>query len=1328
MPTHMTRNFLAVARTRWWLAFLLAIWFSTLHAQFLQAQTPTVRFEHLALEDGLSHSAVHAIAQDHHGFLWFGTREGLNRYDGERFRVFLLDETLGASAENFVTDLLVDRQGVLWVSSSGGLGRFDHSTERFTLYRHIPQDSASLATNELTELLEDHIGSLWVASKEGLHRLQPDGTFVRYQPDPDDEHSLSARRVEALAEDRQGRLWVGTYGGGLDLFDRQTETFRHFRHDPADPRSLGDNIVNAIQEDADGDLWVGTARGLNYFDRKTEAFTRFHRGEVDLSEVRIFQLLLDREEELWVGTQNAGLIRIPPGGPPTQYRHDGADPWSLSGDRIFSLFEDRSGILWSGSYVGLNKYNRRHEQFTIYRREPGHEQTLSDSNVSAILEDRSGMLWIGTWDKGLNRLDRQRGEVIQFRPEAGNPRSLPDETIQALCEDRTGALWVATWGGLARLDPAREAFTVYRPDPQNPASLESDAVKAVYEDHRGQIWVGTIFGSSRFEPRSEGFIPYPLGDGSEANVEVFLEDRSGTLWVGTQNTGLFYLDPTAGPGEAGHFQHDPANSNTLGSQAINTLHEDREGRLWIGTNGDGLDRLDPAREHFIHYREEDGLAHNVVLGILEEEGGRLWLSTSRGLSRFDPRTESFQDFSVEDGLQDNRFSHHSAFRSPRGEMFFGGPRGLNVFFPQQIHTDTYVPPVVLTDFQLFNESVPMAWRDPESPLERSILETEEIHLSHRDSVFSLEFAALHYANPRKNRYTYRLEGFDESWTTTDGSRRRVTYTNLDAGTYRFRVRGSSANGVWNERQATVRIVVAPPPWKSWWAYTLYALAGAAAVLTFVLSHSRELRRERLATERERLVNQRLREVDRLKDDFLANTSHELRTPLYGITGLAESLLDGAAGELSEAVQRNLTMIVASGHRLGHLVNDILDFSKLRHQSLELRLRPVDLHTLADVVLTLSEPLAKDKNLRLENRVPPDLAAAEADENRLQQILYNLIGNAIKFTEEGAVEVAAEAVDERLVVRVVDTGIGMRPEQQKHIFDAFEQADASVEREYGGTGLGLAVTRQLVELHGGEIWVESRPGEGSTFSFSLPLAREPAESSTPGVVESHTVAEPALATSAMGQEAAVPGEVRTFGDDVVRILAVDDEPVNRQVLTNYLTLEHFELITAAGGEEALQIIEEQHFDLVLLDVMMPKVSGYEVCRALRKKYPKEDLPVLFLTAKNQADDVVAGLSLGANDFLTKPVSKRELLARLRPHLDLLAVHRNLEGLVKEKISEIQVLEGLLPICSSCKKICSEDGEWEEIETFIAHHSEAEFSHGLCPDCAERLYAGFYQKKS
>ncbi len=487
-----------------------------------------------------------------------------------------------------------------------------------------------------------------------------------------------------------------------------------------------------------------------------------------------------------------------------------------------------------------------------------------------------------------------------------------------------------------------------------------------------------------------------------------------------------------------------------------------------------------------------------------------------------------------------------------------------------------------------------------------------------------------------------------------------------------------------------------------------------AVVVLALGLFSRAYQKNLRQEREAIAQ--LREVDKLKDEFLANTSHELRTPLHGITGLAESLLDGGGGELSDKAKSHLTMIVTSGRKLSGLIDDILDFSKLSAEGLELARRPVDLHALTALVLRLLEPLAADKRLALVNTVPKDLPPADADETRLEQILHNLIGNAIKFTDAGQVEVAARAQKDEIRVRVSDTGIGIARAKLEHIFGAFEQADASTQRMFGGTGLGLAITRQIVTLHGGRIWAESTPGHGSTFFFTLPVSSEPMTENldSGGRITSVRVVTEEIVPRAPEEAAPASG--------AARILIVDDEPVIRQVLLDHLAPD-YQVTQAASGQEALEQLTDAEFDLVLLDLMMPKMSGYEVCRVIRRRHSLEDLPVIMLTAKDRVSDLVDGFARGANDYLTKPVTKNELLARVETHLRLLGSHRDLNRLVEERTARIKILSGLLPICAHCKKIRDDEkGSWSSVESYIDHHSEASFSHGLCPDCVRKHYPG------
>ncbi len=579
--------------------------------------------------------------------------------------------------------------------------------------------------------------------------------------------------------------------------------------------------------------------------------------------------------------------------------------------------------------------------------------------------------------------------------------------------------------------------------------------------------------------------------------------------------------------------------------------------------------------------------------------------------------------------------------------------------------------MVLTGLELFNDPVPIR-TDAENEgaeagltLDRSITVADAITLDHLDSVITFEFAGLSYASPDRIQYAYKLSGWDSDWLVTDAKRRSATYTNLPAGTYEFQVRAANGRGEWGPPTAPLAVSVLPAPWRTWWAYALYAIAALGLLAALIWTLHRRAEEQRQRAEREEAINEQLRRVDRLKDEFLANTSHELRTPLHGMIGIAESLIDGATGQLPLATARNLSMIVSSGRRLGSLIDDVLDFSKLKNESLTLARRPVDLRSLVDVVLTLTRPLAADKRLALVNDVPVDLASADADENRVEQILHNLIGNAVKFTQEGDVRVSAQEHDGMIAVTVRDTGIGISADDQERIFVSFEQVEGDTERSYSGTGLGLAISRQLVELHGGSLTVESQPGEGSAFTFTLPVASERAARADRDRVGEIAPLGRAVAS---GELATVVGE---NGDgEQFKVLVVDDEPVNRQVLVNQLALHNYRIVEASGGEEALEAFEREAPDLVLLDIMMPRMSGYDVCRKLREERDASQMPIIYLSAKNQVRDLLEGFDTGANDYLMKPITKSELLARVRTHLELLDVHRNLERKVAERTEELR----------------------------------------------------------
>ena len=1272
-----------------------------------------IRFDRLSADNALV--GINCILQDREGFMWFCTQEGLNKYDGYNFTVYNHDpERASSISDNFINAIYEDSQGAIWVGTqSGGLNRFDRETEQFSRYLNDPKDPNSLSNNQVSAIYEDREDRLWIGTDGGgLNRWNREtGEFSSISSDPKDPKnpkSLSDNRVSAIYEDSDGLLWIGTDGGGLNRFDRDAEQFSRYTSDPKntkDPKSLSDNRVSAIYEDRQGFLWIGTdGGGLNRFDRETGEFTRYLHDPNDpnsLSIDRISAIAEDRSGRLWIGSgtwdasyAGRGIDLLDPAREIwTHYANDPNDPNSLSGDNVLSLYTDETGAIWIGTWLsGASRFDPARDKFQRYVFENDNPKGLHGDGVWAIREDRNGSLWVGTSNGGLHRLDRATSQFTHYKQDPRDPNSLSGESVWSIYEDGSDQLWIGTDGGLNKFDTTTETFDRFAHDPKNPNSLSDNTVLTISEDRAGALWIGTMAGGlNKLDGKTGKLTHYardpddPESIGDNFVLAIYI-DRSDTLWLGTYGSGLDKFDPNTETFT--HYVHDPDDPNSLSSNRVVGITEDSSGTLWVSTEA-GLNKFNPETEQFSHYTEKNGLPTDYLGSIVAEDSGNLWLSSSKGLSKFNPQTTTFRNYDLSDGLPGNSFNTLAYYRSQSGELFFGGQDGFTAFYPDRVRDNPHVPPVVLTQFSKFNEPV---------KLDTAITELPELQLSYKDSFFGFEFAALDYTNPAKNQYQYKLEGFDKDWIHA-GTRRYASYTNLDGGTYTFRVKGSNNDGVWNEEGTAIKIFIAPPPWKTWWAYTLYAGASVGAIAAYLdrknKAHQKELALQAQELERERQVAERLRRLDKLKDDFLANTSHEMRTPLNGIIGIADSLLDGVAGPVSEAQQKNLLLVVQSGHRLNNLINDILDFSKLKHDNIDLQTKSVGMREIAEIAVVLSQSTIGQKPLQLTNEIPRNLPPAAGDENRLQQILFNLVANGIKFTKEGYVKVSADVLPSPpspgyLAITVSDSGIGIPEDKLESIFDSFEQGDSSTERTYGGTGLGLAITKQLVELHGGKICVESEVGVGSRFTFTIPISTAPAEDlDIAKVREMQTVGKVYNPgdEEASGREFALTYDKNGTGDgNGLKIMIVDDEAVNRQVFENYLATESYSAIQVPNGIEALASLNNgSKPDLILLDLMMPEMTGFEVCKQLRDRYPATELPVLLVTAKTQVSDLVAGLNAGANDYLTKPVSKDELLARIKTHINL----RRLREEIARVKAELEIARRLQ------KMIIPDDEELKQI---------------------------------
>jgi ligand-binding sensor domain-containing protein/signal transduction histidine kinase len=820
-----------------------------------------IRFDHISLAQGLSQNSVFCILQDSMGFLWFGTQDGLNRYDGYQFEVYRpRPGDPNSLSHSSILAIHQDQQGLLWIGTNGGgLNRLDRETGRIVRYQHEPKNPHSLSGNSVYAIYGDRQGVLWVGTEGGLDRFEPlTNRFIHYQHKSQDPHSLGFNVVRSIYQDQEGTLWIGTDNGGLDRFDRETEQFTHYRHDPTNPHSLSNNVVTSIYEDGEGVLWVGTyGGGLNWFDRSTGQFHHYvhHPGNPDsLSSDLVRTIYQDQAGVLWIGTYGGGLNRFDRDTERFfRYQADLSNPGSLSDNFVGAIFEDKSGILWIGTLGGgINHIACAPQHFALYQAAPqsadGMQNSLSDSFVWSIFQDREGAFWIGTYGGGLNHFDRKSGSWSHYRHNPNDPTSLSNDTVRSIRQDRSGTLWIGTEGGLNRFEQETGRFIHYRYDPQDPNSLSHDVILTLYLDRADVLWIGTQNGLNRFDPAVGRSVRYQVEPGnphslSHNAVRAIHQGHSGTLWVGTEG-GLNRFDRETE--QFTRYLADPRNPHSLSNNHILSVYEDSAGTLWVGTFGGGLNRFERETETFTHYGEQDGLPSAVVYGILEEDAapeqapGYLWLSTNQGLSRFDPRTGTFTNYDVRDGLQSNEFNAGAYLKSHSGEMFFGGVNGFNAFYPDEVRPNPILPPIVLTSLKQGGEKVELG---------KAVESLKKVTFRWPNNFFEFEFAALNYCQPERNQYAYMLEGFDKSWNEI-GTTRFGRYTNLPGGTYTLRLKASNNSGIWNKEGASIKVTIVPPLWERTWFRGLAILLLVGGVIggyrlrvKSVEAQSRELERQ-----------------------------------------------------------------------------------------------------------------------------------------------------------------------------------------------------------------------------------------------------------------------------------------------------------------------------------------------------------------------------------------------------------------------------------------------------------------------------------------------------
>jgi signal transduction histidine kinase/ligand-binding sensor domain-containing protein/CheY-like chemotaxis protein/HPt (histidine-containing phosphotransfer) domain-containing protein len=1061
--------------------------------------------EHLSTAEGLPQGTVYTTLQDSQGFVWFGTQDGLVRYDGlELVRYAYSPSVRSGLPGNFIFQIVEDAHHDLWIAvKDAGVARWNRATDTFTVYRHDSANAKSLASDAARTVLVDARGRIWIGTSDaGIDILEPaTGHIEHLRHDPANADSLIDDRIFTLTLDRSGSLWIGTEAG-LDRWQSERGAFVHLRHTATDPRSLSGNQISSVLEDQSGALWVGTYdAGLDQIDRDGRVVQNFRHAPqqpTSLSNDDVRAILEDQAGHLWVGTADGLNLLDRATSGFIHYAHEDRDAGSLRDSFIRSLYEDASGLVWIGTMEGgVSRWNPRSWDLGGHR-----PDWLGGKDVTAFADAPNNKVWIASRGAGLVQYDGDTGETTDIDTIVGRRNAVGDRRVMALREDRHGALWIGTFAsGLRKLAPGGrvESIAVKSGDPR---SLSDAGIMTIFEARDGQLWIGTHDGGVNVLDPVTGLIrQLPFGSSapnaiSAAGVSAIAEDLSGHFWIGTDGGGL---DLARSDGSIIKvFRHDPSDPASLPANTVYALTVDAGGRVWIGTDGGGLALAvgSPSAPESIRFQtvsRNEGLSSDTIWGVLTDAAGHLWLSGNAGLTRFDPESRAVKTFHREHGLQGEEFNFGAYHRLRDGRLCFGGPGGFNIFDPSHISENRRPPRLALTRLEVLGVPAPSAV--PYWLLDRIVVD-------HRASVISLDFGALDFTSPKRNRLAYRMVGLTDRWIDL-GSQHRISLTNLDAGDHILEVRAANADSVWSEAPLRLTIHRNPAPWKSPWAYGAYALAALALAAYRLRLHRNKFRqvvaaRERLESEvalrtRELVEsNRQLAEAARAKSNFLDRMSHELRTPMNGVVGMTELL---ARTPLSSTQVRLTQTIRSSAQVLLQIVNDLLDLSKIQAGKVQLESLPIDLVPLLEECTSLFMGAADAKGIELIVCPPThDRGRLIGDPLRVRQILMNLIGNAVKFCAQGEVVVKADfeytASDSANVhIGVADTGIGMDAATIAKIFEPFTQADESTSRRFGGSGLGLAICRELADLLGGTITVESRPDVGSTFKLFLPLKVE-----------------------------------------------------------------------------------------------------------------------------------------------------------------------------------------------------------------------------------------------
>jgi ligand-binding sensor domain-containing protein/signal transduction histidine kinase/DNA-binding response OmpR family regulator len=1242
----------------------------------IEAQEVRLNFSHLTINDGLSHNRIFDIIQDKSGFIWIASLNGIDKYDGYGFHEYKPANRNGLSSfRNEVHVLLEDSQEQIWVGTINGLKLLDSKKGKFIPLQQYP-NASYIEDAYISSLLQDKKGNIWIGSYDGLSVFDlKNKAFAHYLPADENEKNRSHVRVRSLYQDTEDIIWVGLEDQ-LKRFDPARKQFLELPEILRKDSLLGNDQINIINQDAEGNYWFGSENhGLFQYHVKKNTLTHYthQEGKNSLPGNTVRDIYHASAAAVWVGTREGLSIFTPNKNSFTNYTYDKHDPDGLTHNSIWRIMKDDAGSIWLGTYYGgINIFHPDNKKFHHIREQIGKQYGVNHRVVSSVVQDAHGALWLGTEGGGLNYIDRAANQYTYFTHK--NTQGLASDRIKALAQDQKGNLWIGTYDGLSIYHQAEkriEQLTI----PSIAHMVGDQQIYSLATDEQG-IWIGTNGAGLLFRSEAGQFERMIFNAQNEHsissnNISSLLNVSADYLWVGTSKGLNLYNKQSK---TFTQFLHNPENPYSITNNSILGLFRDSRNWIWIGTDGGGLNVYDPESKKFYFISEQEGLANNVVQAIQEDARGDLWVSTNRGLSKIILKNNklplrkeniSIHNYTVSDGLQSNQFLISSAEKGNKGELFFGGINGVTAFFPEQIVQNTTAPKVVLTDFLIHNKQV--NFYEEGAPMEQPIIENPPITLAYDQAFITFRYAALNYVNPAKNQFAYKLEGLSkvDQWNYV-GGQRSATFTNLEAGDYIFKVKAANNDGIWNENATQLKITVLPPYWKTWWAYCIYALFISCLLFLF---YSFSLRNEKLKSRLlyEHMAHEKEQELNQQKLMFFTNISHEIKTPLTLILAPLEKLL--RMNEGNNKVNNQLMLMQRNGERLTRLINQLLDFRKFESGNVKLAAAEGNIVKFTKEIFIAFEVYTHQRNLHMQFFAEREEILLWFDRDKLEKILFNLLSNAIKFTPEGGqisvhvkLEPAADGPSTGVakgcvVLEVVDNGAGISAEHLPKIFDRYHHFEDPKSNVFG-TGIGLAFSKGLVELHKGEISVTSRKAVdglyGNTcFRVKLPLGNT-------HLGEDEKIANFKNSDELEGYEQQrfplefhVQEKRKKILEEAGRhspiMLVVDD---NREVLQfvadNFR--EEFEVHTAMDGVQGLEVALELIPDIIISDVMMPRMSGIDFCKALKTDSRSSHIPVILLTARTPLIFKLEGLEIGADDYITKPFNLHFLEARVWNLLD------------------------------------------------------------------------------